>query len=429
MAEKRKIGVIGLGYVGLPLAVAFGDCFPVVGYDRDRRRVNDLLEGRDRTNEITTEKLTQSKITFTSDPNDLATVNFFVVTVPTPIDDAKRPDLSCLVSASETVGARLKKGDIVVYESTVYPGVTEEECIPVLERTSGLKAGSDFFVGYSPERVNPGDKERTLTRVLKIISAQNEETLAVMNAVYGQVIKAGLYQAPSIKVAEAAKVIENIQRDLNIALMNEIAVICHRLGIDTAEVLRAAGTKWNFLSFSPGLVGGHCIGVDPYYLTHKAEILGYHPQVILSGRRINDSMGIYIVQQAVKKMIQNNHSVNGHRALVLGLTFKEDVPDLRNSRVPEMIKELQSFGLEVDVYDPLADPEEAFEHYGVRLEQNLDKKKGYALFLVAVAHKPFKGMKASVIKQMAASQAVVVDVKNLFSKEDFVGTGLNYWRI
>lgn len=429
MEQVRTIGVVGLGYVGLPLAIALGKHFRVIGFDRNEYRIHELKKGQDRTREVSSGELSDSRVEFSADPAILEKVNFFIVSVPTPVDQSKRPDLEALLSASGTVGKYLKKKDIVVYESTVYPGVTEEECLPVLEKASGLRGGVDFFVGYSPERVNPGDKKNTLSNVIKIISAQTQEALEVLEAVYGCVVKAGLYKAPSIKVAEAAKVIENIQRDLNIALMNEIATICHRLDIDTGEVLQAARTKWNFLPFGPGLVGGHCIGVDPYYLTHKAEQLGYHPQVILSGRRINDGMGIYIVQQSIKKMIQNNHNVNGLKALVLGVTFKENVPDLRNSRVPEMVAELQSFGVDVDVHDPLANPEEARREYGLSLSSEWDKTRKYSLILMAVGHDSYKALEPSQLRAMATDGAVFVDVKHLFARNAFAGMGVHHWRI
>ena len=429
MSKTRIIGVIGLGYVGLPLAVSLGHSFSVIGYDRDKKRIGELLEGHDRTHEISSDAFKSSKIQFTFKEEDLKGADFFIVSVPTPVDDSKQPDLSCLVSASETVGRHLKKGDIVVYESTVYPGVTEEVCLPILEKVSHLKGGVDFCVGYSPERINPGDKKNDISSVIKIISAQTEEALDVLEIVYGKVVKAGLYRASGIKIAEAAKVIENIQRDLNIALMNEIAMICHRLEIDTGEVLKAARTKWNFLPFYPGLVGGHCIGVDPYYLTHKAEQLGYHPQVILSGRRINDGMGLYIVQQSVKKMIQKNHNVNGLKALVLGVTFKENVPDIRNSRVPEMVAELQSFGVEVDVHDSLANPEEAYREYGIKVLKDLDPAKKYSLLLLAVSHEDYRKMGPREIRSMLTSNAVVVDIKHLFERNAFRDSDVTHWRI
>jgi len=367
VAKNRVISVVGLGYVGLPVAVAFGKVRRTIGFDINRTRIEELRDGFDRTDEVTPEELAAADILFTDRIEDLKGANFHIVAVPTPIDEANQPDLRLMCRASETVAAALKPGDIVVYESTVYPGVTEEECLPILERISGLKGGVDFKVGYSPERINPGDKEHTFTKILKVVSGQDAETLEVVADVYSSVVTAGVFRASSIKVAEAAKVIENTQRDLNIALMNELALIFDRMGIDTGEVLAAAGSKWNFLKFSPGLVGGHCIGVDPYYLTHKAEKLGYIPQVILAGRRINDGMGKFVAQRAVKEIIKAGHPVLGSVVTVLGLTFKENCPDLRNSKVIDIVKELQDYGMEVQVCDPLADHEEALHEYGVNL--------------------------------------------------------------
>ncbi|MGB3635276.1 MAG: nucleotide sugar dehydrogenase, partial [Rubrobacteraceae bacterium] len=346
----RVVSVVGLGYVGLPVAVALGSAYETVGFDVDPGRIGELREGYDRTGEVTREEIKISGVLFTGRIDDLSEANFHVVAVPTPIDDANRPDLSPLLAASETVGKALRPGAVVVYESTVYPGATEEECVPVLEAVSGLRCGVDFTVGYSPERINPGDKEHSFTRITKVVSGQDAETLDAVAEVYGAVVEAGVHRAPSIKTAEAAKVIENIQRDLNIALMNELALLFDRLGIDTNEVLAAAATKWNFVRFKPGLVGGHCIGVDPYYLTHKAEKLGYHPQVILAGRRINDGMGKFVAQRTVKEMIKAGHDVSNCKVTVLGLAFKEDCPDLRNSRVIDIIRELEDYGLSVQVH-------------------------------------------------------------------------------
>ena len=356
---SRKISVVGLGYVGLPVAVAFGKHGPVIGFDINENRLEELRAGQDRTNEVSATELGDTQIEFTSKPEVLAQADFHIVAVPTPIDDAHQPDLTPVVKASESVGTALKKGDIVVYESTVYPGVTEDICVPILERVSGLKCGPDFTVGYSPERINPGDKEHTFTKIKKVVSGQDAATLEIVADVYSSVVTAGVYKAASIKVAEAAKVIENTQRDLNIALMNELALIFDRMGIDTLDVLEAAGTKWNFLKFKPGLVGGHCIGVDPYYLTHKAEKLGYIPQVILAGRRINDSMGAFIAQQTIKQMIHAGHAIAGAVVTLLGLTFKENCPDLRNSRVIDIIRELEEFDVQVQVFDPVASSAEA----------------------------------------------------------------------
>ncbi|MDE2346131.1 MAG: nucleotide sugar dehydrogenase, partial [Gammaproteobacteria bacterium] len=363
----RRIAVIGLGYVGLPVAVAFGKHSRVIGFDINEQRLKELRNSHDRTGEVATAELSAAQILYTSDINDLRQADFLIIAVPTPVDEANKPDLGPVLRASASVGKALKRGDIVVYESTVYPGATEEDCAPLLEQQSGLKCGRDFFLGYSPERINPGDKQHTFTKIKKVVSGQTPEVLEIVAEVYGSVIEAGVHKASSIKVAEAAKVIENTQRDLNIALMNELALIFDRMGIDTQAVLEAAGTKWNFMPFKPGLVGGHCIGVDPYYLTHKAEKIGYIPQVILSGRRINDSMGRYIAQRTVKEMVRSGHAVLGATITVLGLTFKEDCPDLRNSGVVNILQELQEFGVRLQVSDPLADMDEAREEYGVEL--------------------------------------------------------------
>jgi len=363
MTHKRKISVVGLGYVGLPVAVEFGKAERVIGFDINPRRIAELQRGLDHTNEVAPADLKKADVLYTCDPADLKAADFHIVAVPTPVDEAKRPDLTPVIKASETVGRQLKKGDIVVYESTVYPGATEEDCVPVLERESGLKCGADFFVGYSPERINPGDKQHTFKTITKVVSGQTPEILEIVAEVYASVVTAGVHKAASIKVAEAAKVIENTQRDLNIALMNELALIFHKMGIDTRDVLAAAGTKWNFLPFEPGLVGGHCIGVDPYYLTHKAAIMGYMPQVILSGRRINDGMGEYIAAETVKAMIHDGKSVKGCVVTVLGLTFKENVPDLRNTRVIDIVHALRDYAVEVQVHDPMVDPDEAHEEY------------------------------------------------------------------
>ncbi|MBI4745818.1 MAG: nucleotide sugar dehydrogenase, partial [Deltaproteobacteria bacterium] len=364
---NKVVSVVGLGYVGLPVAVAFGQMRKTVGFDINPKRIQELKEGYDRTGEVAPEELKAADILFTDKIAELRLADFHIVAVPTPVDDAKQPDLTPMFKASETVGRALKKGDIVVYESTVYPGVTEDECVPILERVSGLRCGMDFKVGYSPERINPGDKEHTFTKIKKVVSGQDAETLEIVANVYESVVTAGVHRAASIKVAEAAKVIENTQRDLNIALMNELAIIFDRMGIDTNDVLEAAGTKWNFLKFKPCLVGGHCIGVDPYYLTHKAEKIGYIPQVILAGRRINDGMGKFIAQRTVKEMIRAGHGIHGCTMTVLGLTFKEDCPDLRNSKVIDIIRELQDYGINVQVHDPLADCAEAKHEYGITL--------------------------------------------------------------
>lgn len=408
----RKIAVVGLGYVGLPVAVAFGKKHEVVGFDINENRIATLKQNIDYTNEVTPEDLKQATIHYTNNFEDLQQTDFIIVAVPTPIDTYHTPDLTPLLKASETVGKGLTKGTIVVYESTVYPGVTEDECIPVLERVSGLRCGEDFFIGYSPERINPGDKEHTFTKIKKVVSGQTPEILEVVAEVYGSVVEAGVYKASTIKVAEAAKVIENTQRDVNIALMNELALIFDRMDIDTSEVLKAAGTKWNFMNFSPGLVGGHCIGVDPYYLTHKAESLGYYPEVILAGRRINDGMGAFVAQSLVKQMIKQGSPIQGSTVTVLGLTFKENVPDLRNSKVIDIIRELQEYGMNVQVTDPEADIEEAFEEYGVHLVKEAELKLADALVL-AVPHKHYVEQGWKINNLLNESSNLIVDIKSV----------------
>jgi len=428
MAAERIISVIGLGYVGLPVAVAFGKVRRTIGFDINRRRISELRDGYDRTGEVSPEDLAAADIVFTDSVEELQQADFHIVAVPTPIDDANQPDLTLMYRASETVGAAIKHGDIVVYESTVYPGVTEEECLPILERVSGLKGGGDFTIGYSPERINPGDKEHTFTKIRKVVSGQTPQTLETIAQVYGSVVTAGVHRASSIKVAEAAKVIENTQRDLNIALMNELALIFDRLEIDTAEVLAAAGSKWNFLNFSPGLVGGHCIGVDPYYLTHKAERSGYHPQVILAGRRINDGMGKFIAQRAVKEIIRTGHPVLGAVVTVLGLTFKEDCPDLRNSKVVDIIQELTDYGIEVQVCDPLADHREAAHEYGVTLVPRGELKPAVAV-IAAVAHAEFRGLKSAELACLMGERPVLVDVKGLYDRQEMEAAGIRVWTL
>ncbi|HYF67643.1 MAG TPA: nucleotide sugar dehydrogenase [Ohtaekwangia sp.] len=408
----NKIGVIGLGYVGLPLAVEFGKKIDVIGFDINQERIEELKKGFDRTREVEPDELKASgKLYFSSQLDDLKSVNYFIVTVPTPVDEFKTPDLKPLQSASKTVGSVLKKGDIVIYESTVYPGCTEEICVPVLEKVSGLKFNVDFFCGYSPERINPGDKLHRVTTIKKVTSGSTPEVAEKVDQLYRQVIVAGTHKASSMKVAEAAKVIENSQRDINIAFVNELALIFDRIGIDTSEVLEAAGTKWNFLPFRPGLVGGHCIGVDPYYLTYKADSLGYHPQVILAGRRINDNMGIYIANSVIKLMAKNDLPVNKGRVLMLGITFKENCPDIRNSKVVDVIRELQSFGTEVDIYDPQADAAEVKHEYGLSLISKLDKK--YHAIVLTVSHQEFASLDMESIKE---NNAVVYDVKGFLDK-------------
>ncbi|MDB5478419.1 MAG: NDP-sugar dehydrogenase [Alphaproteobacteria bacterium] len=425
---QEKIAVIGLGYVGLPVAVALGRVFTgVVGLDINARRVETLQQGEDYTREVSREELAETKLQYTTDRAALKEATFFIVTVPTPIDAQQRPDLSPLVSACETVGPYLKQGDIVVFESTVYPGVTEEYCAPILEKISGLKSGVGFFLGYSPERISPGDKERTFEKITKIVSAQTPEALARVRNVYGAVVTAGLYEAPSIKVAEAAKVIENTQRDLNIALMNELAMIFHRVGISTSDVLAAAGTKWNFLKFTPGLVGGHCIGVDPYYLTTEAERLGYFPHLILAGRRINDGMGIYITEQIVKKLIAIDRPVKGARVGILGLTFKENVPDLRNSRIPDIINALAEYGITAMLHDPFADPFEVQREYGLTLT-GLENMSELDVLILAVAHDEYRAVSAAEYATRLVPGGLLVDIKSLYKPRD-LPDGVHYWSL
>ena len=423
------IAVVGLGYVGLPLAVEFGKRFPTVGFDLSARKVDAYRRFEDPTGEVSPEQLRAATLlNCTTDGAGLKDADFIVVAVPTPIDDARRPDFFPLVSSSETVGRHMKRGAIVVYESTVYPGATEEICVPVLEKFSGLKWKQDFNIGYSPERINPGDKLRTLTKIVKLVSGDTPETLAVVQKLYGAIIDAGVYAASSIRVAEAAKVIENTQRDLNIALMNELSLIFNRMGIDTLEVLEAAGTKWNFLPFRPGLVGGHCIGVDPYYLTHKAEMLGYQPQVILAGRRINDSMGKYVAEQTVKRMIGAGQAVKDADIIVLGMTFKEDCPDLRNSKVIDVIRELQSYGVKVHVHDPLADNDECQHEYGIGLTDWEQLPQASAI-IAAVAHQPYKQMGVSRLLGKLKPGGVFADVKSVYDPAAVTQAGHELWRL
>ena len=426
--SERNVSVIGLGYVGLPVAVAFGLVKQTIGFDINSVRIEELKRGVDRTGEITEAELHRTDILFTNSIEELKRADFHIVAVPTPVDDANQPDLTLMFRASETVGQALKPGDIVVYESTVYPGVTEEECVPILERVSGLKCGNDFKVGYSPERINPGDKEHTFTKIKKVVSGCDAETLDVVASVYETVVTAGVYRAASIKVAEAAKVIENTQRDLNISLMNELALIFDRMGIDTNDVLDAAGTKWNFLKFRPGLVGGHCIGVDPYYLTHKAERIGYIPQVILAGRRINDSMGKFIAQRTVKEMIHAGHNILGCRVTVLGLTFKENCPDLRNSRVIDIINELKDYGILVQVHDPLADAEESLHEYGVTLLP-LERLQPASAVVAAVSHDLYSSWGATQFKLLVTDNPVLVDVKGIYDRRALASAGFRVWRL
>jgi UDP-N-acetyl-D-galactosamine dehydrogenase len=423
------IAVVGLGYVGLPLAVEFGKKFPTIGFDLSAAKVEAYRRHVDPTGEVPAEDLRAAKqLRVTTDPTALGEADFVVVAVPTPIDDAHNPDFGPLLRASESVGRNLKRGATVVFESTVYPGATEEVCIPALERHSGLVWKRDFFVGYSPERINPGDRERTLTKITKIVAGDTPETIERAAQLYGAIVEAGVYRASSIKVAEAAKVIENTQRDLNIALMNELSLIFHRVGIDTLEVLEAAGTKWNFLPFRPGLVGGHCIGVDPYYLTHKAEMLGYHPQVILAGRRINDGMGKYVAEQTVKQLIQGGSPVKGADVIVFGLTFKENCPDLRNSRVIDVVRELQSYGATVHVHDPVAQSEEAMHEYGVQLVPWNALPRAAAM-VAAVAHREFKARPIDDYVSKLAPEGLFVDVKCQMAPEALRARGIRVWRL
>ena len=427
--DKRRIALVGLGYVGLPIAVAFGKQGQVIGFDINKTKIEELQRGFDRTGEVSAADIKAANVQYTSEPSALKAADFIIVAVPTPINEALQPDLKALRMVSELIGKNMSANTIVVYESTVYPGVTEDICLPILEKTSGLRSGIDFKVGYSPERINPGDKEHTLEKIVKVVSAQDADSLEVVANTYALVVKAGVYRASSIKVAEAAKVIENTQRDLNIALMNELALIFHRLGIDTKSVLDAAGTKWNFLKFFPGLVGGHCIGVDPYYLTAKAESVGYHPQVILAGRRINNGMGKFVAEQTMKLLGQLSRSVNDIKVAVLGLTFKENVPDLRNSKVPDIVKELQEYGVQVYVHDPIATPEEAIEEYGIHLSK-WEELKDIDGLVISVGHRAYADMGLQKLLNPLRSQqeGVVIDVKCLLDQMKLPKT-LKYWRL
>ena len=416
--SELKIAIIGLGYVGLPLAVEFGKKVPVVGFDIHQKRIDELTRGQDHTLEVSSEELKQSThLSYTTSLDDLKSCNFFIVTVPTPIDQYKQPDLTPLVKASQSIGKVLKKGDIVVYESKVYPGATEEVCIPELEKISGLKFNEDFFAGYSPERINPGDKLHRVTNILKITSGSTPEVADFVDEVYNLIIEAGTHKAANIKVAEAAKVIENTQRDVNIALINELALIFNKMGIDTEAVLEAAGTKWNFLPFRPGLVGGHCIGVDPYYLTHKAQAIGYNPEIILAGRRLNDGMGAYVVTQLVKAMLKKRIQVEDAKVLILGLSFKENCPDIRNTRIIDIVNELQEYHVNVDVYDPWVDAAEAEHEYGISPVQSVEKG-AYDAVILAVAHEQFKDMGAEAIRSLGKPAHVLYDLKYVLSQAE-----------
>lgn len=409
--DNTNIAIFGLGYVGLPLAVEFGKHYPTLGYDINKVRIAELKQGQDHTLEVSCEELTQAtKLQYSCDVTDLHRANVYIITVPTPIDEHRQPDLTPLIKASETLGQVIKKGDVVIYESTVYPGATEEVCIPVIESISGLKFNIDFFAGYSPERINPGDKEHRVTNIKKVTSGSTPQVADFVDSIYRSIITAGTYKASSIRVAEAAKVIENTQRDLNIALINELAVIFNKLGIDTEEVLLAAGTKWNFLPFRPGLVGGHCIGVDPYYLTHKAQAIGYHPEVILAGRRINDSMGRYVVSELVKAMVKRRIQVSGAKVLVMGLTFKENCPDIRNTKVVDILAELKEYGVIADVFDPWVNAEEAKHEYGIT-PVGIPNQGDYDAVILAVGHKEFRELGATGIKALMKSDSILYDLK------------------
>lgn len=428
MNAQRNVSVVGLGYVGLPVAVAFGSEAKTIGFDINPTRIAELQRNHDRTDEVTSVDLSAADILYTASIDHLKQADFHIIAVPTPINDANQPDLSLLISASQTVGKALKKGDIVVYESTVYPGATEEECLPILEKESGLTGGRDFKIGYSPERINPGDKEHTFTKIKKVVSGQDAESLDIIAKTYERVVTAGVHRAPSIMVAEAAKVIENTQRDLNIALMNELALIFDRLGIDTGDVLKAAGSKWNFLPFKPGLVGGHCIGVDPYYLTHKAERIGYIPQVILAGRRINDGMGKFIAQHTIKEMIHAGHYISGSTVTVLGLTFKENCPDLRNSKVVDIVRELEEYCITVQVHDPLADPDDAMREYGIALVR-LEDLRPAAAVISAVGHDAYLHWSVPELLFLLENNPVVIDVKGIFDPQALRDAGVRIWRL
>ena len=419
--QDKKIAVIGLGYVGLPLAIEFGKKYKVLGFDINKDRIEELTSGRDRTNEADLEGLSYAMnlsikgkigLSFSHKVDDLTLCNVYIVTVPTPIDQFKAPDLTPLLKASEMIGKVLKTGDIVIYESTVYPGCTEEDCVPVLEKNSKLKFNFDFFCGYSPERINPGDKVNTLTKIMKVTSGSTSEIADVVDSLYSSIIEAGTHKAPSLKVAEASKAIENAQRDVNISFINELALIFDKMGIDTNDVIDAAGTKWNFLKYKPGLVGGHCIGVDPYYLAHKAESLGYYPQVILSGRRVNDNMGMFVANKLVKLLISKNHVISNSKSLILGITFKEDCPDIRNSKVIDIYRELQQFNMNVDVYDPHADKHEVKEEYGVDLVETISDK--YDAIILAVSHKEFLELNIRAI--CASSDSIIYDIKSFLDR-------------
>lgn len=426
--ESRKIAIIGLGYVGLSLAAAFGQQQKIIGFDKKTTRINELKKGYDRNGEVSAKTLAKLDIMLTRNPDDLSDADFYIVTVPTPVTVTKEPDMSLVLDASKIVGSHLKKGDIVVYESTVYPGATEEECVPLLEKASHLKNGVDFKVGYSPERINPGDDKHTLANTIKIVSGQDEESLEIIANVYATVVKAGVYRAPTIKVAESAKVIENTQRDLNVSLINELALIFHRLEIDTTDVLNAAQTKWNFLPFKPGLVGGHCIGVDPYYLTHKAKSVGYFPDVILAGRRVNDQMGKFIAERTVKNLIKLGTPIKHCRIAVLGITFKEDCPDTRNSRVMDLIAELQSYNTEVLVHDPVVNYAEVKEEHTLNMVE-WDDIRDINAIIITVAHRQYIDLDKKELKEKLNYRGLIMDVKSILNPQEFNESGILLWRL
>jgi len=429
LERKKSLAVVGLGYVGMPLAIEFAKKIDVIGFDTDKRKINNYIKGIDVTGEVGDDALKNTTVEFSYDEKVLGKASFFIVTVPTPVAQDKTPDLNPLIGASTIIGRYLKKGDIVVYESTVYPGVTEEICIPVLERESGLKAGVDFKVGYSPERINPGDKVHTVTKVLKIVSGIDGESLEEIANVYSLIVEAGIYRAESIKVAEAAKVIENTQRDINIAFMNELSLIFNKMNINTKAVLAAAGTKWNFLKFTPGLVGGHCIGVDPYYLAYKAQQMGYHPEIILAGRRINDMMGKYVAENTVKQLIKADKQIKGARVFIMGMTFKEDVPDTRNTKVYDIIQELQEYGIEVMVTDCAADKEDVFNEYGITLV-DYDEVKNVDAVILAVCHKEYREITLDMLKEKySEGTRVLIDVKGMYPPKEAAEKGYLYWSL
>ncbi|MCK5512420.1 MAG: nucleotide sugar dehydrogenase [Thermodesulfovibrionia bacterium] len=429
LKHKKSIAVVGLGYVGLPLAIELAKVFHIIGFDTNKDHIDDLSRGIDRTTDISKKQLHSSKIDFTNDPRKISQASVVIIAVPTPIDKHKIPDLSPLKSASEIVGKRIQKGTIIIYESTVYPGVTEEICVPIIERFSGMTCGKDFKVGYSPERINPGDKTHGVSDIVKVVSAQDKTTTDLLAQIYGSVVKAGIHKTPDIKTAEAAKVIENIQRDLNIALVNELAIIFNRMGIDTKEVLDAASTKWNFLRFEPGLVGGHCIGVDPYYLTFKAQAIGYHPEVILSGRRINDNMGKYIADNTIKQLINSGRSVKNSKILILGLTFKENISDVRNTRVIDIYNELKEYGLDVFVHDPHADRKNVFKKLGISLVQKPENQKPFDGIILAVRHDEYTKYTLGHLKKLCNGNPVLIDVKALYQSNKAIKAGFHYWRL